>query len=117
MQMSEPRPPAETPVATVARSVSVNGRSVRLRLESITWDMIDDICRRENGTPATLLELIDQRRIDVGLAAAVRLFVTRYFRAASAAPAPPSYGLAEGPPGKPSVLVMNALDVIGPAAP
>jgi predicted DNA-binding ribbon-helix-helix protein len=114
----DPRPnrnPAAAGVARVGRSLTVNGRAVTVRLEPPVWQAFDEVCQRQGRTSDELLVVIDRQRGDVGLAASIRAFLTRYFREAADRDRP-HRGMAESSGESPplSSRLSAALDSIGP---
>ena len=67
----------------VSRNVTVNARRTSLRLEPPMWDALTEIARRENMTIHQLCALVDARRHESSLTAAIRVFALSYFRAAA----------------------------------
>lgn len=66
----------------VNRNVTVNGHRTSMRLEPAMWDALEDICRREGLTIHEVCSLVDTRRSQSSLTAAMRVFILSYFRAA-----------------------------------
>lgn len=66
----------------VNRNVTVNGHRTSMRLEPAMWDALEDICRREGLTIHEVCSLVDTRRSQSSLTAAMRVFILGYFRAA-----------------------------------
>jgi predicted DNA-binding ribbon-helix-helix protein len=67
----------------VSRNVVVSGRRTSVRLEPPMWDALRAICRREGRTMHEMCTMIDQRRQESALTAAIRVFIMAYFRAAA----------------------------------
>jgi predicted DNA-binding ribbon-helix-helix protein len=67
----------------VSRNVTVNARRTSLRLEPPMWDALAEIARREAMTIHQLCALVDARRHESSLTAAIRVFALSYFRAAA----------------------------------
>ncbi len=65
----------------IIKNVRINGHRTSLRLEQAIWDVVDDICRREDITVHQLFTLIDYRRQGNSRTSAVRSFVVDYLRA------------------------------------
>lgn len=74
------------------RNVKLAGRRTSLRLEPEFWDALDEIVVRERSSLNALCERIKGRRGAANLTAAVRLFVLRYYRAATTEPGHRSAG-------------------------
>ncbi|MBM3488564.1 MAG: ribbon-helix-helix domain-containing protein [Alphaproteobacteria bacterium] len=71
------------PSRVISRNVRVSGHRTSVRLESEIWEAIEEICRRENLTIRALFFDVDGKRGEMGLTAALRVFVLDYFRAAA----------------------------------
>jgi predicted DNA-binding ribbon-helix-helix protein len=67
----------------VSRNVNLQDRRTSVRLEPAMWEALDEICRREGTSINDLVGLIDRQRRESKLAAAIRVFVMAYYRAAS----------------------------------
>lgn len=67
----------------VNRNVVVSGHRTSIRLEPGMWDALDEICRREGQSAHAICSLIDARRFESSLTAAVRVFIVSYFRSAA----------------------------------
>lgn len=63
-----------------SRNVTVGGRRTSMRLEPQMWDALESIARSEGMTLNTLCTQIDQRRREIGLTSATRVFIISYFR-------------------------------------
>lgn len=63
-----------------SRNVTVGGRRTSMRLEPQMWDAMETIARLEGMTINRLCAEIDQRRRDVGLTSATRVFIISYYR-------------------------------------
>lgn len=63
-----------------SRNVTVGSRRTSMRLEPQMWDAIESIARIEGTTLNSLCTQIDQRRRDVGLTSATRVFIISYYR-------------------------------------
>lgn len=62
-----------------SRVINIFNKKTSMRLTLIEWDVLDNICRRENIKRSRLLELIEQKRNpQMGLTQSVRLFVLVY---------------------------------------
>jgi len=64
----------------ISRNITVNGRRTSMRLESASWEAIDDICQFESVHINDLCTAIDQRRKGSSRTSAVRAFIITYFR-------------------------------------
>lgn len=71
-----------SPSTLVNRNVTVNGHRTSMRLEPAMWDALEDLCRRESLTIHRVCSLVDARRRESSLTAAIRVFILAYFRAA-----------------------------------
>ena len=67
------------------RNIVVNGHRTSVRLEPDTWAALEDIVRGERMTINRLCSLIERRRKQSSLTAAIRVYVLTYFRTAAAA--------------------------------
>ncbi len=93
------------------------------------WTSLTDICRREERSINEIISMIDEKRADTNLTAAIRVFLICYFRDASAFQSLRFSGMAEESDfdvnGEPSpdeglrcgALVNTALDAVGPRRP
>lgn len=70
-------------LAPVCRNVTINGRRTSIRMEPVLWDALHDICQREALSLNEVSSLVDRNRGEIGLTAAVRVFVIGYFREAA----------------------------------
>ena len=68
----------------VNRNVTVSGHRTSMRLEPAMWEALEEICRREKLTVHEVCSLVDSRRTQSPLTAAMRVFILGYFRAAVA---------------------------------
>ena len=86
----------------INRNVTVNGHRTSMRLEPAMWDALEDICRREGLTIHDVCSLVDTRRSQSSLTAAMRVFILGYFRAAvtETGHANAGHGTAHRGPGK-----------------
>ncbi len=66
----------------VNRNVRVSGHRTSMRLEPVMWEALEEICRRESRTIHDICTLVDGRRRESSLTAAMRVFILGYFRAA-----------------------------------
>ncbi|WP_282604235.1 ribbon-helix-helix domain-containing protein [Pelagibius sp. Alg239-R121] len=67
----------------MSRNILVAGRRTSLRLEPVMWDALSEVCRRESKNANELCTMIDARRNESSLTAAVRVFILAYFMAAA----------------------------------
>ncbi len=65
------------------RNVTVSGHRTSMRLEPDMWNALDEICHREKCTVHDICTLVDSKRRDSSLTAAMRVFILAYFRAAA----------------------------------
>lgn len=83
----------------ICRNVVVSGRRTSIRMEPLLWESLGEICRREGRATNDVVALVDARRGDSALTAALRIFILSYFRhAAAQVPVPTArlhMGLAE----------------------
>lgn len=112
--------------ALICRNVTVSGRRTSIRMEQVMWTSLTDICRREERSINEIISMIDEKRADTNLTAAIRVFLICYFRDASAFQGLRFQGMAEESDfdvnAEPSAdeglrcgaLVSAALDVVGP---
>ncbi|WP_445681024.1 ribbon-helix-helix domain-containing protein [Radicibacter daui] len=71
------------PSTLISRNIHVGRRRTSMRLEATMWDAFYEISEREGMSVDQLCTLIDRRRSESSLTAAVRVFVMSYFRNAS----------------------------------
>jgi len=69
---------------SICRNVTVSGRRTSVRMEPIQWESLMDICERERRTIHEVVTIVDRRRGDSSLTAALRVFILAYFRRATA---------------------------------
>src|SRR3954452_13944230 len=69
--------------ALICRNVTVSGRRTSIRMEQVMWTSLTDICRREELTINEIISLIDEKRAETNLTAAIRVFFICYYRDAS----------------------------------
>lgn len=81
----------------LCKNVTVDGRRTSVRMEPVLWDCLMDICRREERPVNDVVTLIDARRGDSALTAALRVFILAYYREAALTrpPAMAAPGFAE----------------------
>lgn len=71
----------------VNKVISINKRRTSMRLCTIEWEALDEICERENITRNKLIEKIEgDKDKEFGLAYSTRLFMVQYFRSAAKRP-------------------------------
>ncbi|TQV73377.1 ribbon-helix-helix domain-containing protein [Denitrobaculum tricleocarpae] len=74
---------ARSESSLVSRNILVSGRRTSLRLEPVMWDALGEVCRRESKNANELCTMINARRNESSLTAAVRVFILAYFMAAA----------------------------------
>lgn len=62
------------------RNIVVNGHRTSMRLEAPMWSALEDIARRERRPLREIVSMIDHKRSESSLTAAVRVFCVEYFR-------------------------------------
>ena len=67
----------------LSRNVTIDGHRTSLRLEKVSWDALDDICRNEGLTIHELCSMIEPLRNGASRTSAVRAFVVSYYRTAA----------------------------------
>ena len=67
----------------VLKNVTVSGRRTSLRLEPMMWQGLTEICEREGLALNEVCNLVENRRIQSSLTAAIRVFTLSYFRTAA----------------------------------
>ncbi|MCZ4282185.1 ribbon-helix-helix domain-containing protein [Kiloniella laminariae] len=65
------------------KNVVVSGRRTSLRLEPMMWDALLEIGVREGLTLNEICSLVEGRRVQSSLTAAIRVFTLSYFRTAA----------------------------------
>ena len=71
----------------VNKIISINKRRTSMRLCTIEWEALDEICERENISRNKLIEKIEgDKDKEFGLAYSTRLFMVQYFRNAANRP-------------------------------
>lgn len=78
----------------LCRNVVVGGNRTSVRMEPLLWDCLAEIVQREQRNIHDIVTMIDARRGDSALTAALRIFILSYFRTASNA-SQPQAGMAE----------------------
>ena len=79
----EPNAPAPDVMLSVCRNVTVSGRRTSVRMEPLLWDSLSDICKREKRSIHQIATVVDRKRGDSSLTAALRVFILSYFREAT----------------------------------
>ena len=69
--------------ALICRNVTVSGRRTSIRMEQVMWTSLTDICRREDHTINEIISIIDEKRAETNLTAAIRVFIICYYRDAA----------------------------------
>ncbi|MEH6632566.1 MAG: ribbon-helix-helix domain-containing protein [Halopseudomonas aestusnigri] len=64
----------------VLKNVIISGRRTSLRLEPMMWKGLGEICEREDLALNEVCTMIDNRRVQSSLTAAIRVFTLSYFR-------------------------------------
>ncbi len=67
----------------ISRNVRISGRRTSIRLVPEMWESLEEIARREDCSVNWICSMIDRRREDSSLTAALRDFILRYFRMAA----------------------------------
>lgn len=67
----------------INRNVTLNGRRTSLRLEPDMWEALQEVCEREDCDFSQLFSMIEEKRRDSSLTAAIRAFLLIYFRNAA----------------------------------
>ena len=117
--MSDPENANPTPTATgplrIGRTLTIDGRTVTVRLDPATWQALDEVCQRQEQTADEVVAAIDRQRGNTGLVPALRNFLTRHFKDAADRDRP-RRGLSEADDGPLPIspLMSRALDSIGP---
>ena len=70
-------------IMLISRNVRVSGHRTSIRLDPEMWESIEEIARREDCSVNWICSMIDRRREDSSLTAAIRDFILRYFRMAA----------------------------------
>lgn len=82
--LKEDHPGNHCPPGLITRNVTVRGRRTSMRLEASMWDALKEICRREALTMAELGTFVAAAKSPaLTLTAALRVFITNYFRDAA----------------------------------
>ena len=112
--------------ALICRNVTVSGRRTSIRMEQVMWNSLADICRTEERMLNELITMIDEKRAESNLTAAIRVFIICYYRdvahsrmsgvkgfAETATFDDESFESEEQRPLEASRLLSGALDVVG----
>lgn len=67
----------------VVRNIAIDGRRTSVRLEDDMWQALCDIARRHGTSVNNVCSLVDKRRGNSSLTAALRAFALRYYRVAA----------------------------------
>jgi len=67
----------------INRNIKVANHRTSMRLERSMWNALEEIAVREDKSIHDLATLVDARRNESSLTAAMRVFILSYFRAAS----------------------------------
>ncbi|OUS12980.1 hypothetical protein A9Q97_05450 [Rhodospirillales bacterium 47_12_T64] len=67
----------------VLKNVIISGHRTSLRLEPMMWKGLGEICEREGLVLNEVCTLIENRRVQSSLTAAIRVFTLSYFRTAA----------------------------------
>ena len=67
----------------VLKNVTVRGHRTSLRLEPMMWRGLTEICEREGLALNEVCNLVEGRRVQSSLTAAIRVFTLSYFRTAA----------------------------------
>ena len=70
------------------RSVLVGGRRATIRLDPVMWDALEDIAERQGRSTDDLIPEIHGSRGERSLAAAIRIFIVQFYRAAASGVSP-----------------------------
>jgi predicted DNA-binding ribbon-helix-helix protein len=62
----------------VTRTVSIDGFKTSIALEQIFWDVLDDICHRQNKTLSRLVFMIDSLRENCSRTSALRMLALQH---------------------------------------
>jgi predicted DNA-binding ribbon-helix-helix protein len=63
----------------------VGARRTSVRLEPVLWDALADIAQQRQLTVTQLVTQIDRKRGSLGLTAAIRVYIVRFYQAAATA--------------------------------
>lgn len=62
------------------RSVKINGRHTGINLEDAFWKALKEIARARNTFVPQILDEIDQKRAELNLSSATRVFILEYYK-------------------------------------
>jgi predicted DNA-binding ribbon-helix-helix protein len=100
----------------VCKNINVSGRRTSVRMEPVMWRSLNDIRDREGLTLNQICTLVDSLRGEMGLTAALRVFIISYYRAVAvemAKPEPAADGGRSFRFGVRSKPLNSALEVFG----
>lgn len=80
---TNPEDTAPESMRAVCRNVVVGGKRTSVRMEPLLWECLGEISQREVRNINDIVTMIDARRGDSALTAALRIFILSYFRTAS----------------------------------
>lgn len=66
----------------LCRNVLANGRRTSIRLHTVIWEAVDEICSIERVSLNQLVSELDKRRGSLSLTEALRIYSISYFREA-----------------------------------
>lgn len=67
----------------LSRNVTIDGHRTSLRLEKVSWEALDDICRNEGLTIHELCSMVEPFRSGASRTSAIRAFIVSYYRTAA----------------------------------
>ncbi|WP_434622888.1 ribbon-helix-helix domain-containing protein [Azospirillum sp. B2RO_4] len=72
----------------ILKNIAINGHRTSMNMERVYWEILDEICAREDLTRDNILTMIYKRNAipsntEVTLTSAVRVFILSYQRAAA----------------------------------
>ena len=70
---------------TVTGNVTIGGKRTSLRMRASEWSGLVEIARREGRQVSDIVNVVNARRGDAALTAALRVFMVSYFRTLSVA--------------------------------
>ena len=70
-------------LASVKRSVVINGHSTSITLEDAFWSSLREIAREKGCTVSALVTQIDSQRTSSNLSSAIRMYVFQYFKSST----------------------------------
>ncbi len=80
--MAAPQTHSRDPSSLPIRNVVVGGHRTSVRLEALMWESLRDIARRRGVGVNELVTEIDRRRDEIGLTAAIRVYIVEFYRRA-----------------------------------